>query len=109
MIENYWGLSEQKKDDCDYKEDFFRGHKAFYQGQFDDSLMYFQSVLDEDRENPESWYNVGVIFAELEDYDRAIDHFDKALEIDPYDVSITEARHLAKQRKYLSQYKINID
>lgn len=90
-------------------EDFLKGHIALNKGQFEDALMYFQAVLEEDQENTESLYNVGLCFVYLGDYDRAIRHYDKALEIDPNDEFIAEARHLARQRKYLYQYNIKIN
>jgi hypothetical protein len=34
-------------------EDSLKGHIAFSKGQFEDSLIYFQTVLENDRHNPE--------------------------------------------------------
>jgi tetratricopeptide (TPR) repeat protein len=47
-------------------------------------------------------------FVYLGDYDRAIHHYDKALELDPNDEFIAEARHIARQQKYLYKYNIKI-
>jgi tetratricopeptide (TPR) repeat protein len=87
-------------------EDFLKGHIAFSKGLFEDSLIYFQTVLEDDNHNPESWYNVGVTFLELGDYDRAIYHYDMALEITPDDDFIANAKYNAKKLKYKHQYNI---
>jgi tetratricopeptide (TPR) repeat protein len=87
---------------------FLNGHITLNKGQFEDSLIYFQTVLETDRENPESWYNVGLLFVYLGDYDRAIHHYDKALELDPHDEFIAEARHIARQKKYLYKWNLKI-
>lgn len=89
-------------------EDFLKGHISFNKGQFEDSLMYFQTVLETDRENTESLYNVGLCFVYLGDYDQAINYYDKALEIDPNDDFIAEARYIAKQQKYLYRWGLKI-
>jgi tetratricopeptide (TPR) repeat protein len=89
-------------------EIFLKGYFAFKDGLIEDSLIYFQSVLEIDPDNSESWYNVALSLVELGDYDRAIHHLDKALEIDPYDEFIADARFNAKQLKYEHQYNIKI-
>lgn len=92
----------------DELDNFMKGHLTFSRKQFDDSLMYFRAVLEDTPNDPEAWYNVGVALVQLESYDSALHHFDMALEINPNDDFISNARLEAKRKYYEQRFNLKI-
>ncbi len=56
------------------------------EGKYEDAVIGYQKILEEDREHRPSLLNLGVIYYVKSSYDQALDNFQKALELDSTDV-----------------------
>ena len=52
-------------------------------GQTEEALNNFDKAIEKDPENPSLYYNRGLIYDQLQDYDKAEVDYKKALEVDP--------------------------
>ena len=70
----------------------------FYQqnDQMDEAETIYHRILDINEQNADAWHNLGYIeLTDRNDYNRAIEYFDRALEADPNHVSARANRELA--------------
>jgi tetratricopeptide (TPR) repeat protein len=88
---------------------FLTGYVSFGKRQFEDSLMYFQSVLEDNLDDYTAFYNVGLAYSELGLYDQAIHYFDMALEINPNDEFLLDARFNARTKYHEQKFNLRIN
>lgn len=50
---------------------------------YDESIRYFQKVLDRDPQNTWSWYGIATCYADKRDKPNALKYLQKAIELDP--------------------------
>jgi len=60
-----------------------KGIDAVINSQFEEAIIYFDKILENDPQNIKALLNKGVALINLERHSEAINHFDKVLEIDP--------------------------
>jgi tetratricopeptide (TPR) repeat protein len=53
---------------------------------YDESIRYFQKVLDKDPKNTWSWYGIATNYADKRDKAKALEHLKKAVDLDPQNV-----------------------
>jgi tetratricopeptide (TPR) repeat protein len=56
------------------------------EGKYEDAVLGYQKILEENREHRPSLLNLGVIYYVKSSYDQALDNFQKALDLDSTDV-----------------------
>jgi len=47
------------------------------------SIKTFKTIIDMEPENPWAWHQIGLNYKELEMYQKAVEAFDNALDVDP--------------------------
>jgi tetratricopeptide (TPR) repeat protein len=87
---------------------FLNGYVSFGKRQFEDSLMYFRAVLEDNLDDYTAWYNVGLAYLELGLHDKAIHYFDIALELNPNDEFLLNARHNTLTKYYEQNFNLRI-
>jgi tetratricopeptide (TPR) repeat protein len=60
-----------------------KGRRLFHQGKFDEAIVEFERVLRIDPMNQWALVALGIVCEEKKDFARALDHYDRALEISP--------------------------
>lgn len=53
---------------------------------YDESICYFQKVLDKDPKNTWSWYGIATNYADKRDKAKALEYLKKAVDLDPQNV-----------------------
>lgn len=53
---------------------------------YDESIRYFQKVLDKDPKNTWSWYGIATNYADKRDKAKALEYLKKAVDLDPQNV-----------------------
>ena len=64
------------------------GNRLFLQGKFQQAIVYYDKILDEDPKNISSLNNKGYALSKLKDFTHAMKCYDVALEICPDDLSV---------------------
>lgn len=59
-------------------------------GEYDAAERYYQKSLTLDQENPDTWYNLGIVLRDLGRYREAIHAFNQTLRIQPGDADVWE-------------------
>ncbi|KKH48715.1 tetratricopeptide repeat protein [Methanosarcina sp. 1.H.A.2.2] len=72
------------------EDHLYHGLLSYFTGNYDKSLEVYDLALKMDSNNPEIWFNKGIVLAELRQMESAIQSFEKALEINP---NFYEAQH----------------
>jgi len=67
----------------DLKTRLLEGEDLFLKGAYPQALQTFEAVLEEDPSNPYALNDAGLAYAELGQLDRAVECFERALQIDP--------------------------
>ena len=62
---------------------FYIGNSYSFQNKFNQSLIYYDKVLEINPQDTEAWNNKGIALAQLGKLDKAIEAYDKAIEINP--------------------------
>lgn len=65
------------------EDHLYHGLLSYFTGNYDKSLEVYDLALNMDSNNPEIWFNKGIVLAELRQIESAIQSFEKALEINP--------------------------
>ena len=60
-----------------------RAYRDLLNGDLENSLELFDSVLEKDKNKPEVWYGKGLISLLLSDFDAAIQFFEKSISLKP--------------------------
>lgn len=76
---------------------FQSGNEAFLQKNYDKAVQLYQSILDENVESSELYFNLGNCFFQKKEWGKAILNYERALIIAPNDSSIQQNLQLAKQ------------
>src|SRR5574344_796632 len=71
-------INKQKKSYID-KADALRNNN-----EFQDAISFYLNAILIDRENPKSFYGLGICYKNIGNYDKAIKYFQKASELDKY-------------------------
>ncbi len=66
---------------ADLKNRLLEGEALFLQGSYAEALEAFEVVLREDPENPYALNDAGLAYAEVGRIDRAVECFEKALQV----------------------------
>ena len=63
-------------------------NKLFLQGRLKDAIIFYDKILAENPNHIASLNNKGYALSKLKDYDSAMQCYDKALKLEPNDLSI---------------------
>ena len=79
------------------------GYIAFYQDNYEDAIRYYSKAIEVYSEYDQAWYNRGLAYEYLDDYDKAREDYLQCLKINPnYENAINALNNLDSQ---LSQIK----
>ena len=59
--------------------------KAFDNGYVEDSIKEYNSLIKEFSDSPIAFYSLGQVYLKTNDYKRAVENFNKAMNMNPYD------------------------
>ncbi len=71
------------KDSDELGPKIIEGYRRLLDGDIEESLQIFDSVLDEERRRPKVWYGKGLVNLLLGDLDEAVQNFEKAVSLKP--------------------------
>ncbi|MEM7448231.1 MAG: tetratricopeptide repeat protein [Myxococcota bacterium] len=84
------------------EEIFQAGNQAFFDKRYEDAQAAYQELIDSGLRDPNIEFNLGATLASLEQYGRAIAHFERALSLQPGDREalrdLRHARHALSER-----------
>jgi len=66
------------------------GDYSLRKGEYEAAEMYYEKSLALDAENPDTWYNMGIVLRDLGKYREAIHAFQQTLRIQPGDADVWE-------------------
>ena len=66
-----------------YDNWFEDGNAAYNEGNYEQALTFYNSVVESGMESAELYYNMGNTYYKMKDYPRSILYFEKALKLDP--------------------------
>jgi hypothetical protein len=66
------------------------GDFSLRKGEYEAAESYYRKSLALDSENPDTWYNLGIVLRDLGEYREAIDAFNQTLRIQPGDPDVWE-------------------
>jgi len=66
------------------------GDYSLRKGEYEAAESYYRKSLVIDPENPDTWYNLGIVLRDLGRYHDAIDAFNQTLRIEPGDADVWE-------------------
>ncbi len=78
-----------------HNQTFQEGVAAYSQGNYDNAIAAWQSILDDGQESGELYYNLGNAYYRLEDYAHAILNYERAARLMPRDKETKENLALA--------------
>ncbi|GEM_PF-6761867 len=86
------------------EEAFERGEEFYERGEYSKAIECFENALnDENYDTPgDAWNNMGIAYWNLEKYEKAIDHYKKAISSDP---AHSKTYHNLRALKKISEMK----
>lgn len=66
-----------------YDNWFEDGNAAYNEGNYEQALIFYNSVLESGMESADLYYNMGNTYYKMKDYPRSILYYEKALKLDP--------------------------
>ncbi|MBR4146894.1 MAG: tetratricopeptide repeat protein [Bacteroidales bacterium] len=66
-----------------YDNWFEDGNAAYNEGNYEQALTFYNSVVESGMESADLYYNMGNTYYKMKDFPRAILYFEKALKLDP--------------------------
>lgn len=71
-----------------YNNWFEDGNAAYAEGNYEQALTFYNSIVDAGRESADLYYNMGNTYYKMKDYPHAILYYEKALKLNPGDEDI---------------------
>lgn len=66
-----------------YDNWFEEGNAAYNEGNYDQALTFYNSVVESGMESADLYYNMGNTYYKMKDYPKSILYYEKALKLDP--------------------------
>lgn len=80
------GGNNSASDDPDMR----KGDAAVIEQRFEDALISYMRALDRDPENADAWSQKGFVHRKLGDFEKSLDAYQQALEIQPFHLGANE-------------------
>ena len=82
-VKTLWTLEKQQYEDAPQStQDFKYANLLVRQGQYEAAIPLYQNVLEEDPYRNNAWLYLGTCYEALEQYESAIEHYQKELDVD---------------------------
>ena len=94
----FHGSTIQEKSDSHEEDWADKGRKLGKKHEFDEAIICFDKVLENDPQSIMAWYNKGLCWMNLGLYDAALHCFDKALMVNSKDTQVIQKRAVAAAR-----------
>ncbi|NVM01354.1 MAG: tetratricopeptide repeat protein [Candidatus Helarchaeota archaeon] len=59
-----------------------KAKKSMEKGEFEESIKFYEEILKK-KNKPDVWNNLGTAFLNLDNFDKAVECFNKSIELDP--------------------------
>ena len=92
LILAFWSLGGCLAQTSDWFEE---GNAAYNEGNYEQAISFYNSIVDEGMESAPLYYNMGNTYYKMKDYPHAILYYEKALKLDPSNEDISTNLEIA--------------
>jgi len=102
---------EKKKEEKKDKDILEEAEHAFQKEEYDKALSIYKEILKKYPQNPDIYYNLGVIYLKKSNYIQAAHYFEKVIQLNPsdkdayYNLGVLYESYLNDKKKAISYYQ----